>query len=158
MITKSNIKYFNVTDQHIHMTIPCTFCKTDQIFTVREEDAMEWAYRNKHTQDAFPYLTPPEREMFISGTCGTCYSGMFGTPLPVDLELKKDKNGRVLITPDKIMDQFIYEEKNDHLSIKLAELSLYGYNIVDEVTEEGYKKILLGKNGWYIVLMEKLNQ
>ena len=30
-------------------------------------------------QDAMPYLSADERELLISGTCGTCFDKMFGS-------------------------------------------------------------------------------
>jgi hypothetical protein len=30
-----------------------------------------------YAQDAFPHLTADERELLISGTCGSCFNAMF---------------------------------------------------------------------------------
>ncbi len=44
---------------------------------VRFEDYKAWE-NGKVIQDAMPYLTPGEREVLISGTCGSCFDKMFG--------------------------------------------------------------------------------
>jgi hypothetical protein len=35
-------------------------------------------YRLPLIQDHFPHLTDDERELIISGTCGSCFDDMFG--------------------------------------------------------------------------------
>jgi hypothetical protein len=56
---------------------PCTSCGKKVTMTVRIEDVAKRANGMK-VQDAFPYLSPAQREMFITGICGDCWNEMFG--------------------------------------------------------------------------------
>ncbi len=55
----------------------CNHCKGQTEMMVRFEDYKAWE-NGKVIQDAMPYLTPGEREVLISGTCGSCFDKMFG--------------------------------------------------------------------------------
>jgi len=54
----------------------CIFCKNKVEVKVKESDYENWK-KGSHIQDAFPYLKPDEREIFISGICGKCFDNMF---------------------------------------------------------------------------------
>jgi hypothetical protein len=57
--------------------VRCQMCgQYYQIFYNRE-DMVDWLSGSLLIQDAMPYLTSGERELFISGTCGTCFDVMF---------------------------------------------------------------------------------
>lgn len=56
--------------------ILCQQCKVDVPITVRFED-LEAYHNGALVQDAFPYLTPGEREMIISQTCDRCFDKMW---------------------------------------------------------------------------------
>jgi hypothetical protein len=50
----------------------CRICKTEHKMQAKAKDVD--SYRNgAHVQDAFPYLSAGERELLISGICGTCF-------------------------------------------------------------------------------------
>lgn len=55
----------------------CPFCGHAHEVAVNEDDFWDWD-DGKNAQDAFPYLTPDEREMLISGICPKCWDSMFG--------------------------------------------------------------------------------
>lgn len=57
-------------------TITCTSCQQPQVVSVKEEDLARWR-AGEFVQKAMPYLTADERELFISGTCGTCWDELF---------------------------------------------------------------------------------
>lgn len=50
----------------------CKFCNKEIVITVDEEDIKKYE-NGALIQDAFPYLTPDEREIMISGMCGDCW-------------------------------------------------------------------------------------
>lgn len=51
---------------------PCPICgKTNEV-VVRAADYKAWQ-AGVLAQNAFPYLSPDEREMLISGICGRCW-------------------------------------------------------------------------------------
>lgn len=50
----------------------CKFCNKEVVITVDEEDIKKYE-NGALIQDAFPYLTPDEREIMISGMCGDCW-------------------------------------------------------------------------------------
>ncbi len=55
----------------------CPICGKAHDIEVNEIDYLDWA-DGMLVQDAFPYLTANEREMFISGICPDCWARMFG--------------------------------------------------------------------------------
>ena len=59
-----------------HISITCRTCKTEYLMDVESADVDK---RNKGAliQDAFPYLSADERELFITQMCGKCYDKMF---------------------------------------------------------------------------------
>ena len=71
----------------------CPFCGHAHEVAVNEDDFWDWD-DGKNAQDAFPYLTPDEREMLISGICPKCWNKTFGEENededfdePADLEM-----------------------------------------------------------------------
>lgn len=55
----------------------CVNCGLPVEIEADAQDYRDWQ-NGKLAQDAFPYLTPGEREMFISRICDTCWDSMFG--------------------------------------------------------------------------------
>lgn len=55
---------------------PCPGCKIRHRVAVEEDDFYEWK-GGKLIQDAFPYLTPEQREMMITGYCKKCWQDLF---------------------------------------------------------------------------------
>lgn len=63
----------------MEVKVPCICCGNIVSILVNESDWNVFNTPNRpHVQDIFPYLTPDEREMFISGTCKVCWDDMFG--------------------------------------------------------------------------------
>ena len=60
------------------MWTTCRVCKNQVEMQVHVEDVTAWE-NGELIQNAMPYLTPDEREILISGTCGPCFDGMFGS-------------------------------------------------------------------------------
>lgn len=58
--------------------VQCLQCQEVYVFDVGPEDYELWRTGQiRYVQDAFPYLTPGEREMLISRTCEPCFDRMF---------------------------------------------------------------------------------
>ena len=55
----------------------CRHCGTTVQISVIGPDYDRWK-NGELIQDAMPYLSPDEREILISGTCGPCFDRMFG--------------------------------------------------------------------------------
>lgn len=55
----------------------CVNCGKEITLTVEAEDLQRWGNREEHIQNCFPYLTPAERELFLTGICGECFDIMF---------------------------------------------------------------------------------
>ena len=55
----------------------CRKCGTTVQIHVIGPDYDRWK-SGELIQNAMPYLTPDEREILISGTCGPCFDRMFG--------------------------------------------------------------------------------
>ena len=59
------------------VAVDCIRCKERQHITTKTEDLDSWE-NGELIQNAMPYLTADEREVLISGVCGTCFDNMFG--------------------------------------------------------------------------------
>jgi hypothetical protein len=57
--------------------IICSDCGEQHEVEVNESDFNDWQ-GGKLIQVAMPYLSADDRELLISGTCGTCFDKMFG--------------------------------------------------------------------------------
>lgn len=53
-------------------------CKVHTLLVSREDLDIYNSPNRPHVQDIFPYLTPAERELLISGVCPECWEKMFG--------------------------------------------------------------------------------
>ena len=55
----------------------CPICGKEMSVTVKDEDYVK--YQNGAlVQNCFPYLSPMEREIIITGICPACWDNMFG--------------------------------------------------------------------------------
>lgn len=68
-----------VKERGYEVQVYCSMCNEEHTLLVNRED---WDMFQKpdrpHVQDLFPYLTPAEREMLISGVCPKCWNDLFG--------------------------------------------------------------------------------
>ena len=60
----------------IYETI-CPFCGKVSEISIDFDKFMEWK-EGKKVQDAFPELSPSERELLITGMCSECQKKVFG--------------------------------------------------------------------------------
>ena len=60
------------------VAVDCVQCKETQHITVGTTDLDTWE-KGELIQNAMPYLSADEREVLISGVCGTCFDKMFGS-------------------------------------------------------------------------------
>lgn len=67
----------SVIDVPVEVTCTCRKCKKKTVLTVDLGDHMLYVSGALLIQDAFPYLTPAERELFITEVCGDCWSEAF---------------------------------------------------------------------------------
>lgn len=79
------------------VVIECLGCGEEVPIRIDVKDYEEYLSPNRrHIQDIFPYLTPVEREMFISRLCPECWEDMFSdydedyAPTPEDLKEWQD--------------------------------------------------------------------
>ena len=56
----------------------CRMCSKQHIFDLPKVNVQSWLDRNMLIQNAFPKLSREERELLISGTCGKCFTELFG--------------------------------------------------------------------------------
>lgn len=77
-------------ERNIPLTIECVMCNTMHIIMVSEEGYTK-RKQGALIQNAYPDLTPAERELIVSGTCGKCYDVMInGVGDDEDDELNED--------------------------------------------------------------------
>ena len=68
-----------VKEYGYEVKVRCVLCKEEQTLLVNRDDWDMYNSPNRpHIQDIFPYLSPAEREMLISGVCETCWNKVFG--------------------------------------------------------------------------------
>lgn len=63
--------------QEISVITFCPLCKKEHQVIVDKHDWIAYKTKGKLCQDAFPYLSPCEREMLITGTCPECWDTLF---------------------------------------------------------------------------------
>jgi hypothetical protein len=66
-------------DRDRQLVAECIHCGTEHILWVNEQDFLDWTSGVGYIQDKLPYLSADERELLISGTCGACWTRMFGS-------------------------------------------------------------------------------
>ena len=54
----------------------CMFCKKEHLIEIPKSGYDAW-YRGFPIQDALPMLSADDRELLVSGICGTCYDKIF---------------------------------------------------------------------------------
>lgn len=57
--------------------VNCRMCKETKQLNVNMGDVQKWQ-EGALIQTVMPYLSAPERELLISGTCGECWKKLFG--------------------------------------------------------------------------------
>lgn len=58
--------------------VECAGCRQFYALKVERADYDRPSRRTEFIQNIFPYLSPPMRELLISGTCSKCWKQMFG--------------------------------------------------------------------------------
>lgn len=61
---------------YVFTTIPCPQCKASDEIEVKGRDLYRYN-QGAFIQDAFPYLSPADRERLMSGYCGPCFDVLF---------------------------------------------------------------------------------
>ena len=72
-----------VKERGYELKVQCRMCRKTHSLMVGIEDYFMFYFmfdmpNRPHIQDIFPYLTPAERELLISGICGECWQKLFG--------------------------------------------------------------------------------
>lgn len=57
--------------------VQCSMCTKTFKFSVGAADLQKFE-DGEFVQRAFPYLTPDERELFVTGMCGACFDDFLG--------------------------------------------------------------------------------
>tara|TARA_R100000908_G_C3725229_1_gene126532 strand:+ start:553 stop:765 length:213 start_codon:yes stop_codon:yes gene_type:complete len=58
------------------VAVPCRLCQETTDLEVNFQGFVNWK-AGEFIQDALPELSADERELLISGTCGTCFDALF---------------------------------------------------------------------------------
>ena len=56
----------------------CPECGQPHPVTVETNDLKDFREGRKQADEAFPYLTPGQRELLITGICDACWEHLFG--------------------------------------------------------------------------------
>lgn len=62
----------------VQIIIECKECKVNYEFILTKDQFDKVKSGEGYILDILPNLTPDERELFISGICGTCFDKIFG--------------------------------------------------------------------------------
>lgn len=62
-------------DLVLHYT--CIYCGTDHVVIVNSKDYWDWMCDADSIQNLFHYLSPADRELMLTNTCGQCFNEMF---------------------------------------------------------------------------------
>ena len=71
------IKVFKLFEGKYALSRVCSTCKKSYAMNVDAQDYFNWRNKGQHIQHAFPYLNSDQRELLISGICGTCFDNIF---------------------------------------------------------------------------------
>lgn len=67
-----------MSERNYELKVTCRMCKKTHTLKVRVEDYLTFDSPNRPLiQEVFPYLSPAERELLISGTCEECWKKLF---------------------------------------------------------------------------------
>ena len=55
----------------------CPICSKVNTITIKTVSDLDAWRKGAYAQDAFPYLSAEDREVIISGICGSCWDKMF---------------------------------------------------------------------------------
>ena len=61
----------------INVVTTCPNCGHQHTVTVKRDDYTAYTNHEKDIMEAFPYLTPSERELLITGICDDCWEKLF---------------------------------------------------------------------------------
>jgi hypothetical protein len=75
MVEKETVMVCAVRD--LPVDIQCHMCNTWYNILVHSDDLLDWTSGSLPIQDAMDYLSPNERELFLSQICGDCFDKLF---------------------------------------------------------------------------------
>ena len=61
------------------ITETCRICNSKKEILVNPAQYTKWMFGEGYIQDIFPDMSPEDREMIISNTCGSCFDKLFPT-------------------------------------------------------------------------------
>lgn len=63
--------------EKFEVAVCCPCCGKYSSVFVERDDYYSWLRREKHIQDIFSYLSAPQREIILTGTCPECWNKLF---------------------------------------------------------------------------------
>ena len=88
------------------VSIQCRSCGETKQVVVDPQDMKKWKEEGAFIQDALPYLSPADRELLISATCGECFDNMFGPGEDDDESVFEEDE-------DDVYDDEIWEDEDE---------------------------------------------
>lgn len=67
------------TNRNLTIDRVCNCCAAHYVIFVNRNDFMNWLSGHDFIQNCMGYLSDNERELLISGTCGSCFEKMFSS-------------------------------------------------------------------------------
>jgi hypothetical protein len=75
MVEKETVMVCAVRD--LPVDIQCHMCRGWYNVLVNSDDLLDWTSGSLPIQEAMDYLSPTERELFLSQVCGDCFDKLF---------------------------------------------------------------------------------
>jgi hypothetical protein len=75
MVEKETVMVCAVRD--LPVDIQCHMCRGWYNVLVNSDDLLDWTSGSLPIQEALDYLSPKERELFLSQVCGDCFDKLF---------------------------------------------------------------------------------
>lgn len=61
----------------LKIVLRCLICEDTFIIDANTEDFNKWREGKTNIQDCFPYMSPSNKELLLSGICEDCWDEMF---------------------------------------------------------------------------------
>lgn len=93
----------------MNLMITCHHCGLTHEITVDIEDWFDWVTGDTLIQEAFPYLTPGERELIKAHMCADCWEKMFAGMVEEEEVFVSDEDGFITLSEldiDDFIDKF----------------------------------------------------
>lgn len=99
-------KIFKTNRKEMCVITECPFCGGTSEVEVNTEDYFDYMDGILLVQEAFPYLSPSDREKFVTGMCDDCQADFFGCDDEDEEDCCSDNDEDDCIDPFGLLESF----------------------------------------------------